>query len=193
MPHHGHLVQRGLPVEDDDVTVTHVALHLGAPRNPNLQSDPYRGTPKPHSRSHMGSHQNPIGGAIWGHPDPRTSRQPHRDTPTYRQTHMGPPQHPDTAVRPTWRPQNPIAGPIWGHPNTADRPIWRPQNPNLQSDTYGVTPKPHSRSHMGSPRHPNTAVRSIWGHPKTPEAEPYGDTPTPRHTVRHIRGHPKTP
>lgn len=29
MPHHGHFVQSRLPVEDDDVSVAHVPLHLG--------------------------------------------------------------------------------------------------------------------------------------------------------------------
>lgn len=29
MPHHGHFVQSWLPVEDDNVPVTHVPFHLG--------------------------------------------------------------------------------------------------------------------------------------------------------------------
>ena len=135
VPHHGHLVQRGLPVEDDDVTVTHVALHLGAPRNPNLQSDPYGVTPKPHSRSHTGSHQNPIGGAIWGHPDTQTPQSdPYGVTPKpHSRSHTG-------------SPQNPIAGAIWGHPD-------------IQSDPYRDTPT-YSHNHMETPK-PKPTVRPI--------------------------------
>ena len=152
----------------------------------------------------MGSPQNPIAGAIWGHPDTQTPQSdPYGVTPTpkhHSQIHMGSPQnpigraiegHPDIADRPIWRPQNPIGGAIWGHPDTRTysqipgetpkphRQSHRgtPRHPNLQSDPYRVTPKPHRRSHMGS--HQNPIAGAIWGHPDT--------------AVRPIWGHPKTP
>lgn len=37
MPHHGHFVQSRLPVEDDNVSVAHVPLHLGR------EADEFRG------------------------------------------------------------------------------------------------------------------------------------------------------